>query len=105
MPSYRHHDFGNLYIQFELKFPERINGPNDSEGYPTSMTPEQVKALESVLPARQPQNIPPPDAMTEDYNLEKVDPMQEGGRARGATGEDDEDEMNAGGERVQCASQ
>ncbi|KAK0892529.1 Type I HSP40 co-chaperone [Friedmanniomyces endolithicus] len=105
MPSYRHHDFGNLYIQFEVKFPERINGPNDAEGYPTAMTQQQIKALESVLPPRQPQNIPPADAMTEDYSLEKVDPMQEGGRARGALGEDDEEGMGAGGERVQCASQ
>ncbi|RMX90961.1 hypothetical protein D0868_14270 [Hortaea werneckii] len=106
MPSYRHHDYGNLYIQFDVKFPEKINGPPDSEGYPGNMTPEQVKALESVLPARMPQNVPPPDAMTEDYPLEKVDPMQEGGRAKGATQMDDEDEdMGAGGERVQCASQ
>jgi DnaJ homolog subfamily A member 2 len=105
MPSYRHHDFGNLYIQFDVKFPERITGPPDADGFPTSMTQEQVKALESVLPPRMPQQIPPPDAMTEDYALEKVDPMQEGGRARGATGEDDEDEMHGGGERVQCASQ
>ncbi|KAF2772061.1 DnaJ-domain-containing protein [Teratosphaeria nubilosa] len=105
MPSYRHHDFGNLYIQFDVKFPEKISGPPDSDGFPTGMTPEQVKALESVLPPRQPQHIPPPDAMTEDYPLEKVDPMQEGGRARGAVGEDDDDEMHAGGERVQCASQ
>lgn len=105
MPSYRHHDFGNLYVQFEVKFPERINGPPDAEGYPTGMTQQQVKALESVLPPRMPQNIPPADAMTEDYQLDKVDPMQEGGRARGATGEDEDEEMGAGGERVQCASQ
>ncbi|KAK3671246.1 Type I HSP40 co-chaperone [Recurvomyces mirabilis] len=105
MPSHRHHDHGNLYIQFEVKFPERLHGPKDEDGYPTAMTPQQVKALESVLPPRQPQHVPPPDAMTEDYSLEKVDPMQEGGRARGATGEDDDDEMHAGGERVQCASQ
>ncbi|WPH02499.1 Hypothetical protein R9X50_00536400 [Acrodontium crateriforme] len=104
MPSYRHHDFGNLYIQFDVKFPEKINGPNDKEGFPTGMTPEQVKALESVLPPRMPQNIPPPDAMTEDYQLEKVDPMQEGNRAKSQLDEDD-DEMGAGGERVQCASQ
>ncbi|KAL9527426.1 Mitochondrial protein [Sphaerulina musiva] len=104
MPSYRHHDHGNLYVQFDVKFPERLSGPPDADGYPTSLAPEQIKALESVLPPRQPQSIPPPDAMTEDYTLEKVDPSQEGERlARGATDEDD-DEMG-GGERVQCASQ
>ncbi|CZT17728.1 probable mitochondrial protein import protein MAS5 [Ramularia collo-cygni] len=102
MPSYRHHDFGNLYVQFEVKFPEKLTGPPDADGYPTAMGPEQVKMLESVLPPRQPQNIPPPDAMTEDYSLEKVDASE--GRAARATDED-EDEMGAGGERVQCASQ
>ncbi|KAK3706322.1 Type I HSP40 co-chaperone [Vermiconidia calcicola] len=106
MPSYRHHDFGNLYVQFDVKFPERIDGPPGQDGYPTTMTPQQVKALESVLPARKPQAIPPPDAMTEDYSLEKVDPLQEGQRARATgMGEDEDDEMHAGGERVQCASQ
>ncbi|KAF2218081.1 hypothetical protein CERZMDRAFT_64147 [Cercospora zeae-maydis SCOH1-5] len=105
MPSYRHHDYGNMYVQFDVKFPERLTGPPDADGYPTALAPEQIKALESVLPPRLPQNIPPPDAMTEDYSLEKVDPTREGERAaRGVTDEDD-DEMHAGGERVQCASQ
>ncbi|KAF7185884.1 Mitochondrial protein import protein mas5 [Pseudocercospora fuligena] len=103
MPSYRHHDFGNLYVQFEVKFPERLSGPPDADGYPTPLSKAQIQALESVLPPRMPQQIPPPDAMTEDYQLEKVDPMREGDRAAKATEEDDEDMQ--GGERVQCASQ
>lgn len=70
------------------------------------MSEAQIKALESVLPARTPQNIPPPDAMTEDFSLDKVDPTREQARAnRAAMGEEEEDEMGAGGERVQCASQ
>ena len=104
MPSYRHHDFGNLYIQFEVKFPEALSGPPGEDGYPTSMSQQQIKALESVLPPRRPQAIPPPDAMTEDYSLEKVDPLSEGQRAS-KMHEDEDDEMGAGGERVQCASQ
>ena len=104
MPSYRHHDFGNLYIHFDIKFPEKILGPNAQDGFPTSMSAQQIKALESVLPPRMPQAIPPPDSMTEDYPLEKVDPAREGERAARATDEDDDD-MHAGGERVQCASQ
>ncbi|KAF1353675.1 chaperone protein dnaJ [Delphinella strobiligena] len=102
MPSYRHHDFGNLYIQFDVKFPEKLGGP---EGEP--MSEEQKKALESVLPPRQPQHVPPPDAMTEDFSLEKVDESREAGRAQRAAmgGEDDDDDMHPGGERVQCASQ
>ena len=103
MPSYRHHDFGNLYIQFDVKFPERLGG---KDGEP--MTDEQKQALESVLPPRMPQNVPPPDAMTEDFSLDEVETSGEAGRAqRAAYGEDEDEEMGGGqgGERVQCASQ
>lgn len=102
MPSYRHHDFGNLYIQFDVKFPERLEGP---DGGP--MTPEQIKSLEAVLPPRSiPASAPPPDAMTEDFTLDDVDPTREQARARGMAGmDDDDDDMHPGAERVQCASQ
>jgi DnaJ family protein A protein 2 len=102
MPSFRHHDHGNLYIQFDVKFPDRLEGPDGG-----ALTEAQVKALESVLPARTiPAAMPPPDAMTEDFTLDDVDPTREQGRARGMAGmEDDEDDMHPGAERVQCASQ
>jgi len=101
MPSYRHHDFGNLYVQFDVKFPDRL-GPEGA-----SMTDEQKAALESVLPPRMPQHTPPPDAVTEDFVLEDVDAQREGDRAqRAAYGEDEDEEMGGqGGERVQCAGQ
>ena len=70
------------------------------------MTDEQKAALESVLPPRMPQSVPPPEAMTEDFSLEDVDGQGEGRRAqRAALGEDEDEEMGGGGERVQCASQ
>ena len=102
MPSYRHHDYGNLYIQFDVKFPERLGG---EDGAP--LTEEQIKALESVLPPRTAAaTAPPTDAMVEDFTLETVDPTRESGRARGMAGmEEDDDEMHPGAERVQCASQ
>lgn len=100
MPSYRHHDFGNLYIQFDVRFPERLGGPDGSP-----MSEEQVKALESVLPPRKPDHLPPPDAMIEDFTLEDVDPTREEGRSRGMMSDDEDDEMHPGAERVQCASQ
>ena len=100
MPSPRHHDFGNLYIQFDVKFPERLTSADGG-----SLTPEQQRALESVLPPRAKGPSPPADAMTDDFQLEDVDPTREGARAQGATMEDDDDEMGGGGERVQCASQ
>ncbi|KAI4744406.1 chaperone protein dnaJ [Aureobasidium sp. EXF-12298] len=93
MPSYRHHDFGNLYIQFDVKFPEVLTSPDGSP-----MTDEQKAALESVLPPRSPQNVPPPDAMTEDFSLDKVDSNREGARAqRAAMGDDEDDEMHGAG--------
>jgi DnaJ family protein A protein 2 len=102
MPSYRHHDHGNLYIQFDVKFPERLGG---EDGAP--MTPEHIRALESVLPPRKaPDALPPANAMTEDFTLEAVDPTREQARARGmASPDEDDDDMHPGAERVQCASQ
>jgi DnaJ family protein A protein 2 len=101
MPSHRHHDFGNLYIQFDVKFPQRLGGPDGA-----SMSPKQIEALESVLAPRLPDHLPPPDAMTEDFQLEDVDPTREAGRSRGMNAMDeDDDDMHPGAERVQCASQ
>jgi len=93
MPSFRHHDFGNLYIQFDVKFPDKTQLQN-------------LHLLEEVLPPRMQQNAPASDAMVEDYDLEDVEPRQQA-RAQGAAGfgEEDEDDMHPGAERVQCASQ
>jgi DnaJ homolog subfamily A member 2 len=46
--------------------------------------------------------------MTEDFTLDEVDPTRDSqahAHGMGANGEDDEDEMHPGAERVQCASQ
>lgn len=93
MPSYRHHDFGNLYIQFDVKFPDKTQLQN-------------LHLLEQVLPPRLQQQMPAGDAMIEDFDLEDVDPRQQA-RAQGAAGlgDDDDDDMHPGAERVQCASQ
>ena len=93
MPSYRHHDFGNLYIQFDVKFPDKTELRN-------------VGLLEQVLPPRPRQILPPGDAMAEEHDLEDVDPRNQA-RAHGAAGMDDEDEdgIPQGTERMQCASQ
>ncbi|KAL1860851.1 Type I HSP40 co-chaperone [Paecilomyces lecythidis] len=95
MPSYRHHDFGNLYIQFDVKFPEGQQLKN-------------LHLLEQVLPPRLPQQQPPADSMVEDFELEEVDQNEYAqARAHGAAGmdEDDEDGVPPGAERMQCASQ
>lgn len=95
MPSYRHHDFGNLYIQFDVKFPEKEQLQN-------------LELLEKVLPPRMEQAKPPADSMVEDFELEDIDPSEGSQRrAHGAGGamDEDEDDVPPGAERVQCASQ
>lgn len=98
MPSYRHHDFGNMYIQFTVKFPEK-NWTQD---------PAAFEALQKLLPAPSLQTIPPSEAMTEPADLEDIDSQSTGARAfgggAGAMDEDDE-EGHPHAERVQCASQ
>lgn len=94
MPSYRHHDFGNLYVQFSVKFPEK-NWTTDESAF---------DLLRQILPPSAPVVTAPPEAMTEPVDLEDLDPSQQA-RAAGATMEDDDDEGHPGAERVQCASQ
>ncbi|GLI78499.1 type I HSP40 co-chaperone [Penicillium ochrochloron] len=95
MPSFRHHDFGNLYIKFDVKFPEKDQLQN-------------LELLEQVLPPRPQQNQPPADAMVEDFELEDIDGNENSqARAHGAAGamDEDDDDVPPGAERVQCASQ
>ena len=101
MPSYRHHDFGNLYIKFDVKFPTELTSPDGG-----AMTDQQRIALEHVLPARKPQlSQPSPDAMIEDFNLDDIDSSRESARANQGASAMDEDDEDVQGERVQCASQ
>jgi DnaJ family protein A protein 2 len=96
MPSYRHHDCGNMYVQFDVTFPEK-NFTTD---------PAAFDALKAILPASKSTIMPPAETMTEQADFEDIDPSQQA-RAQGAASMDDEDEDGhpAGGERVQCASQ
>jgi DnaJ family protein A protein 2 len=91
MPSYRHHDFGNMYIQFTVKFPEK-NWTQD---------PAAFDALRKILPAPAVVNIPPTDATTDPADLEDVEGDSSKGFGGDAMDEDDEPQ----GDRVQCASQ
>lgn len=94
MPSYRHHDNGNLYVRFDVKFP--------ASGF--TADPAAFEQLKAILPASDTTIVPPKETMTEQVDFEDIDPAQQA-RAQGATGMDEDDEEGAGGERVQCASQ
>lgn len=96
MPSYRHHDFGNMYIQFDVKFPERN----------WTLDPTHFEALKAILPPTVPTIAPPAEIMTETADLEDIDASQQARAAgHGAMDDEDEDGHPAGAERVQCASQ
>lgn len=101
MPSYRHHDHGNLYIKFEIEFP--------SAEWAQAAPPETVEALQAILPKPEPLTFAP-SAHIDETVLSSVDPMQQrraemgtsGARANGAMDEDDDE---GGPQGVQCASQ
>lgn len=93
MPSYRHHDYGNMYIQFTVKFPEK-NWTTD---------PAAFEAIRKCLPSPDVINTAPAEAMTEPADLEDTDNNSKGGF--GGTPMEEDEEHEGQGERVQCASQ
>ena len=97
MPSYRHHDHGNMYIRFNVKFPEK-NWTDDEAGF---------EALRKYLPSPALQNIPPSEAMTEPADLDDIENAQQSRvfNSAGGMGEDEDEDGHPGAERVQCASQ
>lgn len=95
MPSYRHHDFGNMYIKFSVKFPEKQWTTDD----------DAFEALRKVLPSPNLQTIAPPEAMTEPADLEDMDNGSSKRVFSGHAGEDEDEDGHPGAERVQCASQ
>lgn len=80
MPSHRHHDFGNLFIQFDVKFPEKNWTTN----------PEHFETLKSILPPTVQPITPPIDVEAEQADLEEMDPQSQSRAAHGM-GDDDED--------------
>lgn len=93
MPQYRHHNYGNMYIQFDVEFPG-----------PSFATPENIAKLESIFPSR-PEVVVPAGAESEEVMLSDIDQskFQSGGRR--AAGMDEDMEDDGEGERVQCATQ
>lgn len=91
MPTERHHDFGNLYIQFEIEFPA------------ANWTDVNIiEQLRTILPA--PAALPalPKGAHIEEVVLTEMDPRQKARAEQGHMGEDDEEGGHPG---VQCAQQ
>lgn len=87
---------GKLYIHFIVDFPD-------------SLSPEQVKALEAILPPRQKSQYSDMEIdECEETTLHDVNIEEEMRRKRAhqqEAYEEDGDDMHGGAQRVQCAQQ
>ena len=91
MPSQRHHELGNLFVTFDIKFPE-----------PHWTTPETIAQLEAILPPRRDLGKVPKGHELDEVSLQDMDARQEAAAGNGM----DEDEEGGGGQpNVQCAQQ
>ena len=92
MPSYRHHEPGDLYIHLNVKLPE-------------TMDPAVIPLLEQALPARKPMTKFNKKMHVEETTLEEPNDRQRksqfGGVGNGDEMDEDDDERGPGG--VQCA--
>lgn len=89
MPSYRHHENGDLFVHISVKFPDHLS-------------PDVVPFLEKALPPRKPIETFPKAFHTEEVEMDDVDARQ---RERAQGGGDPMDEDEEGEPRVQCANQ
>lgn len=91
MPSYRHHDHGDLYIQISVTFPPSIE-------------PSVIPLLEQALPPRK--KLVMPAAATKKTIVDEVTLEEPNDRQRKAAqngDEMDEDDDERGHPGVQCA--
>lgn len=93
MPSHRLHTLGDLYVRFDIKFPD-----------PHWTTEDQMKALEAILPPRQPLLSLPPGTEVEEAYLSEMDAGQRV-RAENSSQYEDEEDDDGHGPRMQCAQQ
>lgn len=91
MPSYRHHELGDLYVNLSVDFPD-------------SLSEEQRGLLEKALPPRTTKANLPNNVDVEDVVMDTIDD-NEAHRARTgpASGADMDDDEAGGGPQVQCA--
>jgi len=90
MPSYRHHEMGDLYIRIAVNFPPSIE-------------PSVIPLLEQALPARNKIASIPKKTHVDEVTLEEPNDRQRRAAANGDEMDEDEDERGGGG--VQCAQQ
>jgi len=86
MPSHRHHEPGDLFIKFHVKFPEHLDS-------------SAIAKLEQALPPRKPVEKFSKNTLIEEVELSDLDARQQREATEDAMDEDDEQP------RVQCANQ
>ncbi|KAG9326407.1 hypothetical protein KVV02_008027 [Mortierella alpina] len=94
MPIRKLHDFGNMYVQFEVEMPP-----------PHWTDPVRIQDLRMLLPP--PRELPtiPKGYLAEEVYLTEMDPRQRAKAAEHGHLEGDEDDESGPGHGVQCAQQ
>lgn len=88
MPSYRHHELGDLYVQIKVNFPASID-------------PTLIPLLEQALPARNAMAKLPKKTHIDEVTLEEPNDRQRKSAAN--NGDEDMDEDDDGRPGVACA--
>jgi len=90
MPSYRHHELGDLFVRISVTFPPSIE-------------PSLIPLLEQALPKRKAIQTFPKKIHMDEVTLEEPSDRQKRGAANGDDMEEDDEEGRGPG--VQCAQQ
>lgn len=90
MPSYRHHELGDLYVQIKVNFP-------------TSIDPAVIPLLEQALPARKGMPKLPKKTHIDEVTLEEPNDRQK--RSAASNGDEMDEDEDDGRPGVACAQQ
>lgn len=90
MPSFRHHELGDLYVRINVKFPESID-------------PAVIPALEQALPARKSIGKLGKNVHMDEVTLEEPNDRQK--RSAASNGDEMDEDEEDGRPGVQCAHQ
>jgi len=88
MPSFRHHELGDLYVRINVKFPESID-------------PAVIPALEQALPARKSIGKLGKNVHMDEVTLEEPNDRQK--RSAASNGDEMDEDEEDGRPGVQCA--
>ena len=88
MPSQRHHEYGNLFVKLNVKFPD-------------TMDIEKIPLLEAALPPREPPQTFPGEVTVEEVDMSDMDARQQEQAQKSSDAMDEDDEEQP---RVQCKS-